>query len=375
MPKILEQRPYQQRLITQTAKLWRDNVKSVMLVSPPGSGKTIMGLTIAKQVIDSAQELFGCDPEEVGVAWVTMRRNLLKQASKENDALIQCPNIHFISMFDNHVDDNPIMDYKHVIFISDEGHHDACQSASSLHNLIRPDLVLGLSATPIRTDRVKLCFEVTLKDAGFHTLIQDGYLSEFDQWMLDDWKPESVARAYLAEPDKWGKSIMYFLKREECHECEAILKANGVRCDVVTGETDRFQQIEDLEEGRVDVLINMFVLTEGFDYPELQTVFVRDSANKGPSVQMSGRVLRKHEDIPIKNIVQSVQTHFPFTRVARAHQQYVMVDGNWRSIGINEMVRMMSKQMIHRVIKADVDVESLRALRARGSKGNRRRNL
>jgi superfamily II DNA or RNA helicase len=367
MPKTFEQRPYQQRIISQAANNWRDGVKSQLIESPPGSGKTVMGFSICKDIIENAQELFG-------IGWVAMRRNLLKQAAEENEAMIGCPNVHTISMFDSHVDENPLMDYKHRVLVIDEAHHDATNSCATIHNIVAPDLVLGLSATPIRTDRVKLCFEVTLKDAGFHTLIQDGYLSEFDQWMLDDWKPESVARAYLAEPDKWGKSIMYFLKREECHECEAILKANGVRCDVVTGETDRFQQIEDLEEGRVDVLINMFVLTEGFDYPELQTVFVRDSANKGPSVQMSGRVLRKHEDIPVKNIVQSVQTHFPFTRVARAHQQYVMIDGHWRSIGINEMVRMMSKQMIHRVIKAEVDVESLRALRASGSR-NRRRNL
>lgn len=210
---------------------------------------------------------------------------LLKQAEIENMSMIKCPNVHYISMFDKDPMEQ-LTNYKKLILMLDEAHHDGADSAHSIHNKLNPLFYLGLSATPMRTDRVKLCFEVTLQDAGYHNLIQDGYLSQFDQFMLNEFTPKAVAEAYLADTQKWGKSLMFFLTHQECLDCATILRNNGVRCDVVTGATDRNAQIDALEAGEVDVLINMFVLTEGFDCPDLRTVWVRDSHNKGPTVQM-----------------------------------------------------------------------------------------
>ncbi len=48
---------------------------SVMVESPTGSGKTVMGLEIARQM----QRRYG-----YSVGWVAMRRNLLAQADREN---------------------------------------------------------------------------------------------------------------------------------------------------------------------------------------------------------------------------------------------------------------------------------------------------
>ena len=52
------------------------------------------------------------------------------------------------------------------------------------------------------------------------------------------------------------------------------------------------------------------VLTEGFDDPTLQTVWVRPSG-RGPTIQMAGRVLRKCGDM-VKQIVQCRETRHPF---------------------------------------------------------------
>ncbi len=364
MTKTFEHRPYQQRIMTKADANWRTGVKSQIIVSPTGSGKTVIGMGILKNVIENANDILGCEPNEVGVAWMAMRRNLLKQAEIENNLLIKCPNVHYLSMFDKDPMDQ-LSGYKKLILMLDEAHHDGADSAHSIHNKLNPIYYIGLSATPIRTDRVKLCFEVTLQDAGYHNLIQDGYLSQFDQFMLNEFTPSAVAQAYLADVQKWGKSLMFFLTYQECLDCAAILRNAGVRCDVVTGSTDRNAQIDALEDGTVDVLINMFVLTEGFDCPDLRTVWVRDSANKGPTMQMAGRVLRKHHTKPFANIVQSIKTSFPFARVAKPHHQYVQQDGVWRSIGASEMVRMMSNMMIQRVIKAEVDYDSLNYIKSK----------
>lgn len=366
--KTFEHRPYQQRIITKADTNWKTGVKSQVVVSPTGSGKTVMGMNILKNTIANANEILKCEPNEVGVAWVAMRRNLLKQAEIENNLLTKCPNVHYISMFDKDPMEG-LSQYKKLIIMLDEAHHDGADSAHSIHNKLNPLLYLGLSATPVRTDRVKLCFEVTLQDAGYHNLIMDGYLSQFDQYMLNEFTPKAVADAYLADVQKWGKSLMFFLTYQECLDCAAILRNAGVRCDIVTGSTDRYAQIDAFEAGETDVLINMSVLTEGFDCPDLRTVWVRDSANKGPTIQMAGRVLRKHHSKPFANIVQSVKTSYPFARVAKPHSQQIQQDGVWRTIGASEMVRMMSSMMIQRVIHADINYDSLNYLKNKANHG------
>ena len=349
--KVFEERKYQTALISAVLQGWRDKLTSQLVEAPPGAGKTVMGFRICRDIVDNCQELFGCEPHEVGFGWVAMRSNLLTQAAKENAAMVNCPNVHYISMFDKEPDKH-LANYKFKVIIIDEAHHESTDSAHHLLNVVDPIYCIGLSATPVRGDKAKLCFQKTHKEAGFYTLIEQGYLSKFGQWMLEEYSPRSVAGAYLSDREKWGKSIAFFRTIEECQECFNILTAAGVRADIVTGKTDRFQQIDDFEDDKTDFLINMFVLTEGFDCPALGTVWVRDST-QGPTVQMAGRVLRKFKN-RVKHIVQSVNTEYPFTRIARALTQSVMVKGEWRSVGVSELAKIMEAKMLERIMHIKV---------------------
>lgn len=345
---MLEHRPYQARIIEKTIKSYRDGNKSVMIESPPGSGKTVMGLSIMKKIWEDPSGILDAKPKDVTFGWVCMRRNLLLQAQKENEDKIQCPNIEYISMFDKKP---PKVD----VLVVDEGHHDSAASCSHIHNVSDPNIVLGLTATPYRTDRMRLCFSKIIKDAGFHRLIQDGYLSKFDQWMLPEYTVEEVTNAYLQQPETWGQTVIFFLSIRECMEAADILSAAGIKCDVVTGQTDRYTQIDKFMNGETNVLLNVYVLTEGFDYTGLQTVFVRDS-QKGPTIQMSGRSLRKHPDIPIKNIVQSKYTRYPFTRTAAPVHQNVLHDGEWRTVGVSDLAIKMHRKMLCRMMTTDCEI-------------------
>jgi len=232
--------------------------------------------------------------------------------------------------------------------------------------------MLGLSATPKRTDNAKLCFQRNYKDAGFYTLIDEGWLSQFDHWMVPDWNPSTVAHVYLQDPEKWGKTIMFFPNREECEEAMLALLAAGIKADLVTGQTDREDQIEKFENGELDVLVNMFVLTEGFDCPSLKTAFVRDSGQL-PTTQMAGRVLRPHPDISICNIVQSVKTRWPFTRTANiAHRTFTLQNGKWKYVGRSDLVDKVACAMIKELASAEVDEAMLKKLRSMNKKKRRR---
>src|SRR5262249_33279907 len=147
-------------------------------------------------------------------------------------------------------------------------------------------------------------------------------LSPYHHFTIPVFTPAAVADFYCNDPRRWGKSIMYFHTLEQSRACAELLRGRGVRCEVVTGSSDRDAQIDAFRDGRLDVLLNCMVLAEGFDCPELQTVFCRPSV-KSLTIQMCGRAFRKHPQIPFKQIVQCQKTRWPIQRTASAAQQYL----------------------------------------------------
>jgi superfamily II DNA or RNA helicase len=225
----VQPRPYQKRIVGRAVNLFfEQELRSILIDSPTGSGKTVMGLLIARAM----QEQKG-----VRVGWVAMRRKLLAQASAENDGRRIGVKAEFISMFDR----DPPKDLD--LLVVDEAQHDAAQSMAHLHQVVRPRYILGLSATPFRADRVKLCFDSVIKDAGIQTLIQDGYLSPYHHYTIPRHTPQDVAACYLRDRQRWGKTLLYFHTLEQCAEADRLLRKAGVRSAVVSGSSDREGQL------------------------------------------------------------------------------------------------------------------------------------
>lgn len=337
----IQTRPYQQRIISRAVDLFTGHaLRSILIESPTGSGKTVMGLLIARAL----QERLG-----LRVGWVAMRRYLLDQAEAENRRLGINVAMKLVSMFDRQPPTG--LD----LLVVDEAQHDAAQSMAVLHQTIRPRFILGLSATPFRADKVKLCFDSVIKDAGIHHLIQEGYLSRFDHYTLPSWSPEAFVGAYLRNREKWGRSIVYFHTLEQCHRADTLLRASGVRSEIVDGTSDREKQLDAFKAGKVDVISNCMMLAEGFDCPQLRTVFCRPSG-KSLTVQMAGRVLRLHPDEPIKQIVQSVGTKWPFGRTATPANQYVWTEGEWRSLEANPLINQVSMRVMKALARTKVEL-------------------
>ena len=358
----VEIRPYQMDVIKECFERFMGSYKdrsgravaahkSVLVESPTGSGKTIMGLLTAKAL----QQI---DPDLV-VVWEAMRKPLLAQAIKSNDEMVGVENFHAVSMFSN----NPTAilkakeNGKMVLHICDEAQHSTASSSAHLHNVIKPDFVLGLSATPYRTDNQKLCFEGVVRNAGIHALIDAGYLSKYEHFTIPEYNSKSVLEHYLRDPARWGKSIFYFLTLEECFAFSRGLLEAGVKCDVVTGDSDSDTQIQAFEDGEHNCLINCMKLTEGFDCPSLKTVWVRDSS-KSPAVQMCGRVLRKFAGLPVKQVVQSQHTSHPFLKTAMADQSWVFQDGDWKSLKVNAQIEQIQANAMSAIANINVQMPS-----------------
>jgi superfamily II DNA or RNA helicase len=360
---VAEVRDYQVRLTDKTVHLFNHGFKSILLNSPTGSGKSYMGLNIVKRIQEQ---------HNVGAAWVAMRRNLLKQIVAENEKLGVGAQIVPFSMFNRNPPTHDQFGRPIRIIVLDESQHDPAGSMTNIYNVVRPKWILGMTATPFRTDRMRLSFDKIIRDIGIHQLIQLGYLSPYHQYTIPKWDVDEVVSCYLREPERWGKSVFYWFTYEHALECSLRLNAAGVRTELVTASTDRDDQLARFESGEVKCLVNMQILTEGFDSPSLKTVFVRDS-QRGPTIQMCGRVFRIHPGIQFKQIVQSKMTHWPIQRTAAPARASVWLpeENEWRSYAQSEAIEKVSMRVC--ITLAHTKTEMPEFITKKMAKGRRRR--
>lgn len=227
--------------------------------------------------------------------------------------------------------------------------HAPSDSALNVVNSLKPDIIIGLTATPYRLDTAKLCFEKVITDAGIHQLIREGWLSPFNQYLIEnEWTPQNVVKIFMQSPEKWGKSISFWRNTAEAIEANNLLKNNGIKTEVVTGSSPRDDIIEDFIAGKLQHLTNCEILTEGFDVPDLVTSFIRP-ASKGPTIQMAGRALRKHHSKTIANIVQSQHTKYPFSNHAAPKEQLLENNNMWKSLDPKNLDEIVNKMIIRKI--------------------------
>lgn len=350
-----ETRPYQQEAVAAClAGFMEKRCASVMLESPVGSGKTYMAL----ETIHLLQELLG---RRLRVDWVAPRRHLLRQVMEANMDLHR-DTIRPVSLFEKTPPEADLV-------VLDEAHHEATQSCVLLYEKMKADFVLGLSATPLRTDRMKLSFQETVTTCSIDRLIREGYLSPFHSYMLPHYGPQIVGECYLNSPERWGKSLAFFHTVMECRQFQEVLAKAGVPCEVVTAESDKDRQLEEFVAGKVRVIANVSMLTEGFDQPDVQTIFARD-ASRLPTMQMCGRGLRKAEGKGFCNVVQSAKTSYLFEKVTPAQRRFKLMNGQW-------MALQDGTEAIEKMIKASLALlerrEQIRNERRQSKSAGRRK--
>jgi DNA repair protein RadD len=103
------------------------------------------------------------------------------------------------------------------------------------------------------------------------------------------------------------------------------LRGRGIACEAVFGETpqgEREQIIADFRAGRIRCLVNVMVLTTGFDVPQIDLLaMLRPTLSAGLYVQMIGRGTRRAEgkrDCLVLDFAQNVYRHGPVDRVSVA---------------------------------------------------------
>lgn len=107
--------------------------------------------------------------------------------------------------------------------------------------------------------------------------------------------PEVIAKA-VVEHASTRRSILFAPTVDSGEVIAQAIADTGLLVEMITGETpapERRRVLADFADGRVNVLVNCMVLTEGFDDPATDCVIIaRPTTNVGLYVQMIGRALR-----------------------------------------------------------------------------------
>jgi DNA repair protein RadD len=335
-------RPYQEAAVEKY--LWASTKQGNDIISiPTAGGKSLIISAIAKEIDkecvilcpnreileQNRQKLLNYVPEEeIGVYSASFKRRDINRFT-----LITIQSAYKVPELFEHID----------FFLADECHlinqKNKNGMLSSFLREVGNAKVVGFTATPFRnvlgyaqtpfggleaTTMVKLINRMRplfwhrlLYNLNTEDLLEQGYVSPIEynvKQLIEDYKiPVNRSRSdfdltaftklltpfegqiadEINKQAKERKAVIVFCASVEQAQRMAAIMNYG---DVVTGDTptkERDRIINDFKSGKIKVVFNVGCLTTGFDFPELDTMFLlRPTRSLNLYQQMCGRLLR-----------------------------------------------------------------------------------
>jgi superfamily II DNA or RNA helicase len=231
----------------------------------------------------------------------------------------------FQSVFNHIKADKPLPDYNIVII--DECHHAGADTYKSVIDHINPDFLLGMTATPFRTDErdITEIFGKSVFSMDIISGMKHGFLARVDYRIFADnidWgfvennssKSLTVKdlnkKLFIPKRDDeiiniiknvWNKekinrSIIFCASIDHCRQMEKNLLSYGFKARALFAGLDpwaREKYLREFRQGKIDILLAVDILNEGIDVPEVDlVVFLRVTHSRIIFLQQLGRGLR-----------------------------------------------------------------------------------
>ncbi|WP_208422457.1 DUF3427 domain-containing protein [Latilactobacillus fragifolii] len=204
----------------------------------------------------------------------------------------------------------------------DEAHKSGASSYHRVIDYFKPQFLLGMTATPERTDDFNiyelfdynLAYEIRLQDAleedmlaPFHYIgvtdyELDGEISEEKtplQNLVSSERMDYVEQQlnYYGYAGDQVHGLIFCSRKDEAKEVAQIMTAKGYPSVALTGEDSvdyREQVIRDFEAGKYQYIVTVDIFNEGIDIPCInQVVMLRNTQSSIIFIQQLGRGLRK----------------------------------------------------------------------------------
>lgn len=227
--------------------------------------------------------------------------------------------------------------------VIDEFHHASSPMYRNLLSHFEPQFLLGLTATPERTDQadiLSLCdnnlvFERNLvQGIDQETLVPFHYYGIWDSnvnyqaipWRNGRFDPVSLENKFATEKrakhaiEHWqkykqSKTLAFCISKKHADFMAHTFNMNGINALSVHSESSvrRNEALTMLENGQVDVLFSVDLFNEGTDLPCIDTIlFLRPSESKILFLQQLGRGLRLNEGKTHLVVLDFIGNHHSF---------------------------------------------------------------
>jgi superfamily II DNA or RNA helicase/HKD family nuclease/SOS-response transcriptional repressor LexA len=233
--------------------------------------------------------------------------------------------------------------------VIDEFHHAAAPTYRRLLQHLRPRFLLGLTATPERTDQsdiLSLCDDNLVYSRYLFDGIELGLLCPFHYYGIYDetidyreipWRngrfdPQALsnklatqgrARHALRHWRQQGRqrTLAFCVSRKHADFMAERFRRAGIRAEAVyRGSTlERSAALEQLEQGSLQVIFSVDLFNEGVDLPAIDTVMMlRPTESKVLFLQQLGRGLRLHPDKERLVVLDFIGNHQGFLNKPQA---------------------------------------------------------
>lgn len=311
--------PDQQSCVDSVRSAMRRS-RRVLLVSPTGSGKTVMFSYIASRTAERGKRItiIVHRDELVGQVSNTLTafsvpHGIIAGGYPETPGPVQVASVFSLPTRLHRL---PVPD----LLISDEAHH--CTEGSTWGKVIgawQKTLLLGVTASPTRLDGQGLgnTFGVMVQGKTVAELIAMGRLSRYRIFAparphIDSLpKSEQALAIMMDKPSITGDAVAHYRRhldgRPAVAFCVSIahaqhvaeqFRADGYSAAAVDGTMDRQQRrriMADFGAVRLNVLTSCDLISEGYDCPGMfGAILLRPTTSLGLYLQQVGRALRVH---------------------------------------------------------------------------------
>lgn len=318
-------RPYQERLIDETREKLRRH-KSVLMQAPTGAGKTAITVYMMGRAADSGKRSVFCVHQNELLSQTSKalwRQKLEHGMIAAGKRLSRLPaQVASVQTWVRRTDQYPEPD----LIIIDECHRSASTTYQKILEAYPNAKVIGLTATPQRTDGKGLddTYTALVQGPSIRQLIDAGYLSDYEIFAPPSTVDLSSVKTRMGDYDKreleqtmdkptiTGDAVATYKKHARGKRCVVMCvsirhaehvmgsyRAAGVSAEMIEGSMtnkERELVLDRFRSGETLVICNVQLLIEGVDIPSIEVVqWLRPTQSLIIWMQGNGRGLRPSE--------------------------------------------------------------------------------
>lgn len=322
----------QKNALESLDNLRNNNKDKALLISATGTGKTYLAAFDVKAV-HPKRMLFVVHRRSIALKAMETFKTIIKDKSmglfSGDTKEINCDYV-FSTIQTIYKPENrqlfPKEEFDYIII--DEVHKAGANSYQELVNYFKPQFLLGMSATPERSDDFdiykmfdyNIAYEIRLQQAMEYDLLCPFHYYGITDMTIDDHVIDDKSDFNLLVDEKrvdyvidkindYGYSgdrvhgLIFVSRKEEAHRLSEMFNQRGFNTYALTGEASEKQRqeamdsLESNEDGSLDYIFTVDIFNEGIDIPKVnQVVMLRSTQSSIIFIQQLGRGLRKNNE-------------------------------------------------------------------------------